>query len=103
MIEAKNFFKNSSTVQLTIAATVFLLLLTGYIMQVNASSKKAYALRDAAAFHEETLRANDRLVAEIDRLRSLSSVMERKEFLDLVPVKDISYIMVSDLNTLAMK
>ncbi len=104
MIETKNFFKEqSSVVQLSFAGAVFLVLLTGYIMQVNASSTKAYALRDATIAHEELLRSQDRLAAEIDRLRSLSSVMERKAFLDLVPVGEIAYITVNTSDTVAIK
>lgn len=72
-------------------------------MQVNASSTKAYALRDAMRAHEDLLRSQDRLNAELDRLRSLSSVMERKAFLDLVPVKNIAYITVSATDTVAIK
>lgn len=104
MEERRNFFKEPSLfVQLSFAGAAFLLLLTGYIMQVNASSTKAYALRDATLTHEELLRSQDRLAAEIDRLRSLSSVMERKAFLDLVPVGEIAYITVNASDTVALK
>jgi len=81
----------------------FLLLLTAYIVQVNASSTKAYALRDVTREHEELLRSQDRLAAEIDRLRSLSSVLERKAFLDLVPVEEIAYITINTSDTVAIK
>jgi hypothetical protein len=104
MEERRNFFHHSaSTVQLIVAGGIFLVLLAGYIMQVNASSTKAYALRDAQNHHEELVRANDRLAAEIDRLRSLSSVMERQAFLDLVPVRDIAYIFDDQSETVAIK
>ena len=104
MEERRNFFKEqSSVVQLSVAGVVFLLLLTGYIMQVNASSTKAYALRDATLTYEELLRSQDRLAAEVDRLRSLSSVLERKAFLDLVPVGEIAYITVNTSDTVAIK
>ncbi|MEK9156579.1 MAG: hypothetical protein AAB448_00350 [Patescibacteria group bacterium] len=104
MEERRNFFKEqSSVVQLSFAGAAFLLLLTGYIMQVNASSTKAYALRDATLTYEELLRSQDRLAAEVDRLRSLSSVMERKAFLDLVPVGEITYITVNTSDTVAIK
>lgn len=85
------------------AGVIFLLFLIGYIMQVNASSTKAYALRDAQVRHEELIRANDRLGAEIDRLRSLSSIMERQAFLDLVPVKNISYILTEGAEVVAVR
>lgn len=104
MEERKNIFKQTSpVVQIVAAGIIFLVLLTGYIVQVNASSTKAYALRDAMRAHEDLLRSQDRLNAEIDRLRSLSSVMERKAFLDLVPVKNIAYITVSTTDTVALK
>lgn len=97
MEERRNFFKEQSLiVQLSFLGVVFLLLLTGYIVQVNASSTKAYALRDATLTHNKLLRSQDRLAAEIDRLRSLSSVIERKAFLDLVPVGKIIYITTAD-------
>lgn len=104
MEERKNFFKEQSVfVQLGAAGALFLLLLTGYIVQVNASSTKAYALRDAMQQHDELLRSQDRLAAEIDRLRSLSSITERKAFLDLVPVGEIAYVHGSFGNTVALK
>lgn len=93
----------SPAFQLFLAGVIFLTLLTGYIIEVNASSTKAYALRDAQRHHEELLHAHDRLVAEIDHLRSLSSVMERKAFLDLQPVQHISYIIPSGPDTVAFK
>lgn len=104
MEERANIFHLSvSRVHLSIAGAIFLIFLAGYIVEVNASSTKAYALRDATYHHEELLQANDRLVAEIDRLRSLSSVMERKAFLDLVPVTSVAYVEGDSSNTLALK
>lgn len=104
MEERRNFFQEQSLiVQLSIAGIVFLILLTGYIVQVNASSTKAYALRDVTLEHEELLRSQDRLNAEIDRLRSLSSIIERKAFLDLVPIGEIAYITVNASDTVAIK
>jgi hypothetical protein len=104
MEERMTFFhKISPSTHLVFAGVIFLILLVGYIVQVNASSTKAYALRDAQHHHEELVHVNDRLVAEIDRLRSLSSVMERKAFLDLQPVQHISYITPSASNTVALK
>ena len=103
MEERTTFFHTTSGLHLVLAGAAFLLLLTAYIVQVNASSTKAYALRDAELHHEELLRSQDRLVAEIDRLRSLSSVMERQAFLDLVPVQQISYITRSSSDTVALK
>ena len=72
--------------------SVFLCFLIGYIVQVNMSSTRAYALRDATLHHEEIARANDRLLAEIDRLRSLESIKERAVFLDLVPQEQVVYL-----------
>lgn len=103
MEERTTFFQKISHLHLLFAGALFLVLLTGYIMQVNASSTKAYALRDVQLQHEELLRSQDRLRAEIDRLQSLSSVMERQAFLDLVPVQRISYITVSETDTIALK
>lgn len=104
MEERMTFFqKISPSAYIVFASVIFLLLLVGYIMQVNASSTKAYALRDAQRHHEELVHANDRLVAEIDRLRSLSSVIERKAFLDLQPVQQISYIASSTSDAVALK
>lgn len=93
----------SPRVQLSIAGTVFLIILIGYIVQVNASSTKAYALRDATRVHEELLRSQDRTIAELDRIRSLSSIMERAAFLDLVPVERIAYIQSISQHTFAIK
>jgi cell division protein FtsB len=103
MEERNIFFQTTSRLHLVLAGAAFLLLLTGYIVQVNASSTKAYALHDATAYHEELLRSQDRLVAEIDRLRSLSSVIERKAFLDLVPVQRVSYILSTDVGAVALR
>ena len=105
MTDTRKQFFSSSLPQRTVlfAGIAIMVFLTGYIVQVNASSTKAYALRDATRQYDELMRTNDRLGAEIDRLRSLSSVMDRKAFLDLVPVQSITYIAPDASGSLAMK
>ncbi len=102
MEERTTFFQKVSPLHLLCAGALFLLFLVSYIVQVNASSTKAYALRDAQIQHETLLRSQDRLRAEIDRLRSLSSVMERHVFLDLVPVEHIFYISHPESGAIAL-
>lgn len=97
------FFQKVTHLHFIFAGGLFLFLLAGYIVQVNASSTKAYALRDAQLQHEELLHSQDRLRAEINRLRSLSSVMERHVFLDLVPVERVLYIQGSGSDAIAFK
>lgn len=80
---------------LTGAGAAFLLFSVLYIVQVNAASTKAFTLRDLEKRHEQLTRENDRLAAEIDRLRSMSSLMERQVFLGLVPVASVKYVHVS--------
>ncbi len=103
MEERRTFSFAMSPVRIIGAVFLFLLLLTAYIVQVNASSTQAYALRDAQIYREELMRTNDRLSAEIDRLRSLSSIMERQVFLDLVPVQNIYYIRESVPHDVALE
>lgn len=102
MEERHVFSFTLSPLRIFCAVFLFLCFLVAYIVQVNASSTKAYALRDAQRYQEELLRTNDRLTAEIDRLRSLSSIMERYVFLDLVPVQNISYVLPDEGDELAM-
>ena len=63
-----------------------------YIVQVNAASTKGFAMRDLERGNQELRRENDRLGAEVNRLRSLSSVQERETFLGLVKMNDVTYI-----------
>lgn len=63
-----------------------------YVIQVNAASTKGFTLRDLEQANQELRRENDKLAAEIDRLRSLASVSERESFLGLVKLSNVTYI-----------
>lgn len=63
-----------------------------YVVQVNAASTKGFTMRDLDSHNQELRRENDRLAAEIDRLRSLASVSERETFLGLVKMRNVTYI-----------
>ncbi len=63
-----------------------------YIVQVNAASTKGYQMRNFIDDNEVLRQENDRLAAEIDRLRSLSSIEEREVFLGLVKLQDVRYV-----------
>lgn len=65
-----------------------------YIIQVNAASTKGYMMRDFIEANESLRQENDRLAAEIDRLRSLSSIEEREVFLGLTKITNVKYISV---------
>lgn len=67
-----------------------------YVVQVNAASTKGFAMRDLERTNRELRQENDRLAAEIDRLRSLASVSERETFLGLVKLSNVTYIKVGD-------
>ncbi len=76
---------------------VFMLALTLafgvlYVVQVNAASTKGFTMRDLERGNQELRRENDKLAAEIDRLRSLASVSEREAFLGLVKLQNVSYV-----------
>lgn len=76
---------------------VFMLALTLafgilYVVQVNAASTKGFTMRDLERANQELRRENDKLAAEIDRLRSLASVSERETFLGLVKLQNVTYI-----------
>jgi hypothetical protein len=73
-----------------------------YIVQVNTASTKGFATRDLEKGNQELRQDNDRLAAEIDRLRSLSSVEERETFLGLVKVNDVTYLKAGS-NEVALK
>ena len=63
-----------------------------YVVQVNAASTKGFTMRDLEQNNQDMRRENDKLAAEIDLLRSLSSVSEREAFLGLVKLENVSYI-----------
>lgn len=63
-----------------------------YVVQVNAASTKGFTMRDLERSNQELRRENDKLSAEIDRLRSLASVSERESFLGLVKLQNVTYI-----------
>ena len=76
---------------------VFMLALTLafgilYVVQVNAASTKGFTMRDLERSNQSLRRDNDKLAAEINRLRSLSSVSERETFLGLVKLENVTYI-----------
>jgi cell division protein FtsB len=66
-----------------------------YIVQVNSASTKGFTLRDLERTNQELRQENDRLAAEIDRLRSLDSIAERETFLGLVKLENPIYIKAS--------
>jgi cell division protein FtsB len=79
------------------ALRVFMLALTLafgvlYVVQVNAASTKGFTMRDLERDNQEVRRENDKLNAEIDRLRSLASVSERETFLGLVKLQNVTYV-----------
>jgi cell division protein FtsB len=63
-----------------------------YVIQVNAASTKGFTMRDLERANQDMRRENDKLAAEIDRLRSLASVSERETFLGLVKLQNVTYI-----------
>lgn len=63
-----------------------------YVIQVNSASTKGFTLRDLEDNNSQLQQDNQKLAAEIDRLRSISSVSERETFLGLVKVQDVTYI-----------
>lgn len=63
-----------------------------YVVQVNAASTKGFTMRDLEQANQAARRENEKLVAEIDRLRSLASVSEREAFLGLVKLQNVTYI-----------
>ena len=76
---------------------VFMLALTLafgilYVVQVNVASTKGFTMRDLEKNNQVMRQDNQKLVAEIDRLRSLASVSERETFLGLVKLQNVTYI-----------
>lgn len=63
-----------------------------YIGQVNASANKALRVSQLEERHAMLLVDTERAHAKIDELRSLDSVLQRQQFLGLVPVTQTSYI-----------
>ena len=63
-----------------------------YVVQVNAASTKGFTMRDLENNNQALQQDNEKLAAEIDRLRSLSSVSERQAFLGLVKLQNVSYL-----------
>lgn len=75
-----------------IGAAVAILFFGLTVMMTSTTAAQAYKVRDLTVQRQEVLRETDRLSAEIDRLRSLSSIRERQVFLGLVPVENIHYL-----------
>lgn len=66
-----------------------------YIGQVNASATKALAVRQLEDRNVMLRVEMQRLDAKIDKLRSLDSVMQRQQFLGLVPAASVEYVTVT--------
>lgn len=66
-----------------------------YVIQVNTASTKGFAMRDLQQNNQVLKQDNEKLSAEIDRLRSLASVSERQAFLGLVKLQNVSYLTVT--------
>ena len=75
-----------------IVAVVFGFL---YVFQMNEASMKAYTIRDLENQRLELAHDSDRLLTEIDRLRSLSSIGEREAFLGMVEPAAVKYMKIS--------
>ncbi len=73
-----------------------------YIGQVNASATKAMAVRQLEDKQHLLQVDAQRLDVKIDKLRSLDSVMQRQQFLGLVPAQSIDYVMVG-ADTVALR
>lgn len=66
-----------------------------YVVQVNAASTKGFTMRDLETKNQFLQQENEKLAAEIDRLRSLDSVSERQAFLGLVKLQNVTYLKVA--------
>lgn len=66
-----------------------------YVVQVNAASTKGFTMRDLETKNQALQQENEKLAAEIDRLRSLDSVSERQAFLGLVKLQNVTYLKVA--------
>ncbi|MFA5946910.1 MAG: hypothetical protein WC813_02695 [Patescibacteria group bacterium] len=75
-----------------IVALVFGLL---YVFQMNEASMKAYTIRDLENQRQSLAHDSDRLLTEIDRLRSLASISDRQAFLGLVEPVEVKYMKIS--------
>lgn len=88
--------------KIAILLTTGLLIIPLYVAQVNAGATKGYELRHLIEQENTLKRDQERLLSEITRLRSLSSIKERQMFLDLVPTEAIVYLN-SDGNSVALR
>lgn len=86
---AKIFHPNAIQVVSVALVLVFGVL---YLIQMNEASMRGYAMRDLEERRRELVRENDKLLTEIDRLRSLESISERQTFLGLVKAEKIEYV-----------
>jgi len=75
-----------------VTALVFGLL---YIFQMNEASMKAYTIRDLEDKRLTLSHDSDRLLTEIDRLRSLASISDRQAFLGMVEPVAVKYLKIS--------
>jgi hypothetical protein len=75
-----------------IVAVVFGLL---YVFQMNEASMKAYTIRDLENTRQSLAHDSDRLLTEIDRLRSLASISDREAFLGMVEPVAVKYMKMS--------
>lgn len=73
-----------------------LLLLVGYILQVNKASTAGYAMRDLDRSIEHLQLENQRLNMQVARLQSVDSVTTRIQMLGLRPVSNVKFVHVSE-------
>lgn len=75
-----------------VVALVFGLL---YVFQMNEASMKAYTIRDLENKRQTMAHDSDRLLTEIDRLRSLASISDREAFLGMVEPAKVKYMKIT--------
>jgi hypothetical protein len=98
MSEGGNNFLGSSAKQKVlqgffgIVALVFGFL---YVFQMNEASMKAYTIRDLENQRQTLAHDSDRLLTEIDRLRSLASISDRQAFLGMVEPAQVKYMKIT--------
>ncbi len=88
-------FQNSRLLHVVVIA-ITLSMGVSYVVQVNAASTKGFLMRDLEESNQALKQEQDRLEAEIDRLRSLSSISERQSFLGLIKMNEATYISVEE-------
>ncbi len=66
-----------------------------YVFQMNEASMKAYTIRDLENQRQALAHDSDRLLTEIDRLRSLASISDRQAFLGMVEPVQVKYMKIA--------